>query len=261
MRDILYPGDPDRPKDVYTSARKSMERPLPKRFYKEATFEAGPSGFRILLDGKPALTPGRKPLALATAVAAAQIAAEWNAAEKVIDPSKMHATRMANIGIDRVDAVRDAVIEEAVKYARSDLVCYRAAMPEDLVALEDATWNGVLDHARSRYGANFVLSQGIGFAEQSESAVAAIRAGVARIADPVALAAFQTMASIAGSVLIPLAWLDGALDTEAAFSAGSVEEDWNARLWGADAEAVARRERRHAEFLAAAELIQALGAR
>lgn len=258
MRDILYPDDPDQPRDAYVSARKSMARPLPKRFYTAATVGERDGRFAILLDGKPALTPARHPLALPTPEAAAIVAAEWEARTDTIDPLEMHATRLANVGIDRIAAVRDEVIDDAAKYARSDLTCYRAAAPDGLVARETAQWDPVLAHVRHLYGATFMLSEGIGFAEQNEHAVSAVRDAVADIADPVALAAFHTLTTLGGSVLIALALRDGALDAEAAFDAASIEEDWNAHLWGEDAEAAERRARRKAEFLQAAALLRSL---
>ena len=258
MRDILYPDEPEQPKDAYVSVRKSMARPLPKRFYAEATVGEGPEGFRILLDGKMARTPGRKVLALPTRAAAEQVAAEWQGQVEHIDPAAMHATRMANVGIDRVDAVRDEVIDDIAKYAGSDLICYRAADPQGLVEQENRHWNPVLAHMRARHGASFMLAEGVGFAEQPAEARAAVRAAVASIADPVALAAFHTLTTIGGSVLIALALRDGALTAEQAFDAASVDEDWNAQLWGEDAEATQRRAGRRREFMAAADLLEAL---
>lgn len=258
MRDILYPEDRARPKDAFVDARKGLSKPLPKRFYRAAEAAERDGAFALLLDGRPALTPARKPLALRSRAAAELLAAEWNARVETIDPAEMPATRLANVGLDRVDPVREAVIEDIAKYARSDLVFHRAADPAGLVALESRLWNPVLDHARARHRATFVLSQGLGFAAQPETSVAAVREAVAGIADPVALAAFHNLTTLAGSVLIALAFAEGALDAEAAFDASCVEEDWNARLWGEDSEAAARRARRRAEFLASAALFRAL---
>lgn len=260
MKDLLYPEDPATPKDAYVSVRAAMAKPQPKRFYTEVSLEAVDGGFAILLDGKRARTPGRALLALRTRVAAEQVAAEWAAQERVIDPANMHATRIANVGIDRIGAVREEVLDDIARYAASDLVCYRAEGPDGLVARENAAWTPILDHVKARYGAPFVLAAGIGFQRQPETAIAAVRAAFARIGDPVALAGAQTLVTLAGSALIPLALIDGALAAEVAFDATSVEEDWNTHLWGEDSEAAHRRARRRAEFLAAAGLFRALAA-
>ena len=261
MRDILYPesevwqgGD-----EAVARARASQARVLPKRFYSTVTVEPGEGGHAVLLDGRRARTPGKALLALPSRAAAEIVAAEWAGQGDHIDPAEMHATRIANVGIDRVAAVRAAVIDEMAGYAGTDLVCYRAASPDGLVARETAAWTPVLDHIRSRHGARFALAEGIGHVAQDPAALAAVHAAYARFDDPVALAALSTLVTLCGSALIPLALVDGALDAEAAFAAAHVEEDWNTHLWGEDAEALARTARRRAEFMAAAGLLKALG--
>lgn len=258
IRDLLYPDDPAQPKDAFVSARQAMKKPLPKRFYKDVTVEPGEGGHLILLDGKRARTPARNLLALPTDAAAQLVAAEWAAQTTEIDPAEMHATRIVNIGLDRVGAVRAEVIDEIVKYAGTDLVCYRADAPEGLVTRENAAWNPVLEHVRRHHGARFVLSQGIGYAEQAPAALAAIRAAYGRVESPLALAALHTLVTLSGSALIALSFADGVITAEDAFAAASVEEDWNTHLWGEDAEAAHRRARRQREFMSAAALFRAL---
>jgi chaperone required for assembly of F1-ATPase len=51
----------------------------------------------------------------------------------------------------------------------------------------------------------------------------------------------------------------GHLPAHAAWEAANVEEDWNIAQWGADAEAVARRQARERDFTAAARLLTLLG--
>lgn len=259
MRDVLYPDlPPHEPKDAYVASRSTMQKALPKRFYKAVGVEEGEGGFLVTLDGKRARTPGRNPLGLPVRAAAEILAAEWAAQDTHINPSTMHATRIANIGIDRVGAVRNEVIDDMAKYAGTDLVCYRAEGPEGLVACENAAWDPVLAHMRARYGVTFRLSAGIPHARQEPAALVAVRDAFARVENPVALAALHTLVTIAGSALIPLAFSDGVMDAETAFAAATVDEDWNARLWGEDTEAQDRRRRRHAEFMTAAALFRAL---
>lgn len=260
MRDLLYPedhawrgGD-----DAVERARSSLQRPLPKRFYAEVTIAETEEGFAIALDGRTARTPAKRRLALPTRAAAELVAADWAAQKHVIDPADMHVTRIANVGLDRIGEVREQVIAEIMRYAASDLVCYRAGGPDGLVARESAAWDPVLDHARTRHGARFVLSQGIGHAPQSAEALDAVERAFAAVASPIALAALHTLTTLAGSALITLALLDDAIAADDAFSASSVEEDWNGQLWGADDLAAERRARRRTEFLAAASMLKAV---
>jgi chaperone required for assembly of F1-ATPase len=68
---------------------------------------------------------------------------------------------------------------------------------------------------------------------------------------PFTLAALQTLAGLAASLVIALAAIEPAADAEALWSAAELEEEWQAGLWGRDAEAEDRRARRFAAFTTA----------
>lgn len=231
--------------------------PLPKRFYKGAEAAAAEGGFAVALDGRIARTPGRAPLVLPTPALAEAVAAEWEAQVEVIDPARMPLTRLANAAIDGVAREREAVAAEIVKYAASDLVCYRAEYPDRLVERQTALWDPVVTFARTDLGARFVLAAGVMFVEQTEQALQAVNRAVPRD-DPFVLAALSTMTTLSGSALLALAVLRGKLSAEAAWEAAEVDEAWNAELWGLDAEAEARRANRWREMQAAARMV-ALG--
>ena len=57
----------------------------------------------------------------------------------------MPLTRLASTAQDRMPELRAAAIEEVVGYAGTDLLCYRAAAPLDLVARQQRVWQPLLD--------------------------------------------------------------------------------------------------------------------
>jgi chaperone required for assembly of F1-ATPase len=237
------------------AAQRAMRPPVLKRFYKEAAAEETDGGFALLLDGKTAKTPAQKRLVLPTRALAEAIAAEWAAQESEIDPAKMPLTRLANLAIDRVTEEAAALREEIVRYASSDHVLYRAGEPEGLVTLQAAHWDPILEWARSALGARFILAGGVNFVAQPEAALAAVRAEAEKWPVPFALAALASLTSLAGSALIALALACGRLTAVDAWNAAHVDEDWNTRQWGEDAEAVSRRTQRFSEFEAAAKML------
>src|SRR5262245_740623 len=103
-----------------------MRARLPKRFYKEAAVVERDDGFHIALDGRTARTPGRSPVMLPTRASAEVVAAEWAAQGERIDPAAMPVTRLVNSALDGVAADPAPVRAEIIKYASSDLLCYRA---------------------------------------------------------------------------------------------------------------------------------------
>lgn len=245
--------------DPVSLARADVKKALPRRFYKEATAGLVDGAYALLLDGRRAKTPAGNPLALPTLAAARHLAQEWEAQAEVIDPATMPFTRIVNSAIDGVTKRLDATAEDIAKYAASDLVCYRAAEPEQLMQAQAAAWDPVLEFAREKIGACFLCTEGVVFVEQPTRACAAVRETVHRIAAgggaaPFALAALHVMTALTGSVLIALAVAHGALSPKDAFAAAHVDEDFEMRQWGEDAEAIDRRARLWREMEAAAVL-------
>jgi len=244
--------------DPMRTAQRLMRAELPKRFYREvAVARTADGAFTVTLDGRTARTPQRAPLAVPSQAAAERVAQEWRAQRDVIDPASMPATRLVASAIDAVAADAASVRAEIVKYAGSDLVCYRAGEPEGLVARQAAAWDPVLDWARSVLEARFVLVEGVTFAEQPPHTLASLAARLAPL-DAFALAAVHVMTTLSGSALIATMVADGAITAGDAWRAAHVDEDWNIERWGADDEASARREARRREFEAAADLAAAL---
>lgn len=258
MRDIIYPDSgPSDPNPMKRAQAAMARQPLPKRFYKSVQVIEQNNIFIIHLDDRPARTPGRNLLSLPLRAAAELIAAEWEAQTEVIDPASMHATRITNTALDSLGHRIAEVQADIAKFAGSDLVCYRTGEPEGLVQRQNELWNPVVDWAQTRLGAKVVLAEGIVHQPQPETALATVATAVAAETDPVRLAALHVMTTLTGSCLIALMAASGALAAAEAWSASTVDEDWNASLWGRDSEAEARMLRRRGEFLAACALLKA----
>lgn len=234
-------------------AKKLTKPELPKRFYKEVATRPSDTGIEIVLDGRPVRTPARRPLAVPDADIAAASAAEWDAQETEIDPAKMPVTRLLNAAIDGVADAREAVAADIAAFAETDMLCYRADMPEGLVERQRAVWDPILGWAESALGARFVLAEGVMPVAQPDTTLAAVRARLP-VADAFALTALHSMTTLTGSVLVALAVWEGRLTADEAWAAAHVDEDWNIALWGADEEAMRRRARRETEMRAAALL-------
>jgi chaperone required for assembly of F1-ATPase len=249
-------------RDPIKAARQDFRRPPPKKFYSQVGVEAQDGGFALTLDGKPVRTPARAPLIAPTRALAEAMAMEWRRQGEFIDGADMPITRMVNTALDGVSRAIDATAAEIVQFAGSDLVCYRAGEPENLVAAQNAAWDPILNHFRDFLGARFVCAEGVVFVGQPAESLALIEQRVAREAQKpdgaLRLAALHVMTTLTGSALIALALINGALSLDEAWRAAHVDEDHEARLWGRDEEALARRAARLKDFRAAYELFAAL---
>ena len=257
MRDLLE--DIRDPTDGPTEqARKAARPQLRRRFFEHvavADDEAG-EGFAIRLDGRAVRTPARRLLAAPARSLADALAAEWDAQRAVVDPAQMPLTRLANSIIDGVSEATGPVTAEIVKFLHSDLLCYRAGEPAGLVALQATHWDPVLAFARERWGARFILAEGVVFVAQPPAAVAAAAAAIP--ADPWQLGALHSVTTLTGSALLALAVCEGRLSAAEAWSAAHVDEDWQMAKWGYDDLAVQRRAFRQQDMQAAVIVLEAL---
>ena len=226
-----------------------------KRFWTNVSVDAE----RVVrLDDRPVRTPGRVPLALPTMALAEAVAGEWRDVEETVDPRAMPLTGLANAAIDRIGADPAPFAAGLARYAESDLLCYRADSPPELVARQDAVLNPLLDWARDRYDVHFTLVTGIMHQPQPPATVERLAQAVAAL-DPFRLAALSPVVTITGSLVLALALLEGAEEADTIWTAAHVDEDFQAEIWGEDYLAVEAREAKRREFDAAVKFLKALG--
>ncbi len=230
-----------------------------KRFWKTVGIVAEGDGFAIQLDGRPLKTPAKAPLVVPTRAIADLVAAEWQAQETHLHPETMPATRAANAAIDKVRGQFHEVAGLLTAYGETDLLCYRAAAPVELVALQAQVWDPLLDWAAGRFGLRWQVTTGVMPTPQPAETLAILGAHVAGFS-AFHLTAFHDLVAMSGSLVIGLAVTEGIAPVEDLWRASRIDEEWQARAWGEDEEASAQAERRHQAFLAAARFHAACSA-
>jgi chaperone required for assembly of F1-ATPase len=245
------------PRNPMRAAQANM-RPQPvRRFYKAAEVTEEGGGFVLSLDGRRARTPGRNLLAAQSPGLMLMVAGEWGRQRETIDPADMPLTRLLNSAIDGVAHTMAETRADILRYAGSDLLCYRAEEPDTLVARQAHAYDPVLRWAADELGARFTVTAGVTHVPQPNAALAAIGGALDAYDDPIALAALSVMTTLTGSALLALAVARGFVSPDAAWRAAHVDEDFQAERWGADAEAMAQREARRREFEAAGFVLAA----
>lgn len=230
-----------------------------KRFYKTAEAVEADEGVLIHLDGRPVRTPARSPLALPTRALGEAVAGEWAAQGEDVDPRTMPMTGLANAAIDQVAPNRESFAAGIAAYGESDLLCYRADSPGELVARQAEAWDPLLDWARARYDVAFRVTQGIVHVAQPPETIARLGAAVTGF-DAFLLAGLSTLVTLSGSLVCGLAVVEDGGMASNIWAAAELDEQWQARQWGEDAEAAARRAARWAEFDVAATFCRMLSA-
>jgi chaperone required for assembly of F1-ATPase len=225
-----------------------------KRFWQDVTVDTERC---VRLDGKPVRTPGRLPLVLPTAALAEAVADEWRSVEDDIDPRAMPLTGLANAAIDRIAPDPQAFATGLATFGESDLLCYRADAPPDLVARQAAAWDPLLDWARTRYDVHFEVTTGVMHRPQPPLTLTRLADAIAA-RDAWELAGLSPIVTIGGSLVAALALLEGAATADAVWRAVELDEDWQAEQWGRDDLSLAALESRRRDFNAGVRFLELL---
>jgi chaperone required for assembly of F1-ATPase len=215
-----------------------------KRFWKDVAIDADRV---VTLDGKPVRTPGRRPLALPSNALAEAVAAEWRAVGETIDPRTMPLTGLANAATDPIANDPAQFAARLAAYGESDLLCYRAEGPPQLVERQAAAWDPLLAWARERYDVTFAVTTGVMHVAQPDATIVRLHEAVAAY-DDFRLAGLSPVVTLTGSLVIGLALIEGEIDADAAWAAAGIDEDWSVEMWGEDWQATQLREMKRKEF-------------
>jgi chaperone required for assembly of F1-ATPase len=207
-----------------------------RRFWTTASVEAVAGGFTVHLDARPVRTPLKAPLVVPTQALAEAIAAEWQAQDGKVDPATMPFTRTANTAIDKVAPQFDAVVEMVAAYGDSDLLCYRASSPSELVDRQAQGWGPLLGWAATDLGAPLVAVPGVMHIDQPADSLDRLRQLVEE-QSPFQLAAFHDLVALSGSLILAIAVTRHRLTAEQAWHLSRLDEEWQISQWGEDAEA------------------------
>jgi chaperone required for assembly of F1-ATPase len=221
-----------------------------KRFYKNVSVGEAEGGWQVLLDGRGIKSAGGLPQVVAAPGLAEALAAEWAAQAEEIDPALFVLRDFADYAIDVVAADRERALAAILRFGESDTLCYRGDEGEALHERQLEVWEPLLLAAEQRWDIHFERISGIIHRPQPKATLGRMKAVLAAH-DDLTLAALHTLTSLAASLVIALAAIEPGADPDALWQAANLEEDWQAELWGKDAQAQALRSRRMAVFAAA----------
>jgi chaperone required for assembly of F1-ATPase len=226
-----------------------------KRFYKTAEVVADSGRFAIALDGKAVRTPMGQAMALPSAALAEAVAGEWLAQQEVVRPKSMVLTSIVNTAIDRIGPNRPFMVEQLLRFAETDMLCYRVDQPTELAARQHTAWQPILDWAAAQFGADLATTTEVTAVAQPADSLAALSRALARH-DEFRLAALSTAVGAMGSLILGLALAEGRLTADEAFALAQLEESFQNERWGEDDEAVSRRAGLRIEVEAAATVLR-----
>ena len=208
------------------------------------------------MDGRLVRTPAKAKLTVPTRALAEMIVAEWSAQEERVDPATMPFTRTANSALDKVALQFDDVCSVVSEYAASDLICYRAEGPSELVSRQKQAWDPYLLWAADTFDAPLNTASGLIFVDQPEDSLSKYRQIVSEMT-AFELAAFHDLVALSGSFILALATYKLWRSPEETWLASRIDEHWQIEQWGKDEEAEEAETLKRDSFLFSAQFVEA----
>ncbi|MDG2242019.1 MAG: ATP12 family protein [Rhodospirillaceae bacterium] len=239
MTPIKQPGRvilPETEADVVKLQNPETRR---KRVYTSVAVVNEAGGFGISLDGRPLHTPGRTKLETSSESLAKVIAKEWDDQVEYFDPTSMPLTKLLNTALDRISPNMEAVVEDLLSYLDTDLLCYRADGPAELVERQNSVWQPILDWLADTH--SVILSVGAGLMPLSHLEKSHIQAEkVVSALNTIELTTVQAVAGLTSSLSLGLALVNGKVSGAEVAAAATLDEVWQMEKWGEDQEALDR---------------------
>lgn len=201
-----------------------------KKFYTLVSAEKTPVGFEIHLDGRPLKTPAKHTLICDNEALANAVTEEWAAQGEEIKPATMPLTQIISTKIDRVTGQRDILTPELTKFLNTDLICYFADHPPELIARQEAHWRPILDWFADTFGTQLEITNGLQALTQPEDAHKSVHTDIGALSDN-QFTILQIAVPAAGSLILGLAFTHQHIDSQALFNAVRVEEHFKAKVY------------------------------
>jgi chaperone required for assembly of F1-ATPase len=230
-----------------------------KRFYREAAIADLGDAFGVALDGRKVKTPAGRGLAVPSSALAEALAQEWHAQGEQILPATMKLTQLVSTALDRVAVEPAKTLDYVGGFGETDLLCYRATHPADLVRRQQLAWQPLLDWAAENLRVELVVTAGVVPVRQPEAALTRLRQRLEGY-DFWTMSALLSLVPAFGSVILGLAVIEGRLAALDAFELAKLDDDFQVERWGSDREAVQRQEGLRQEIAAAAQYLTLLRA-
>ena len=201
-----------------------------KRFYKLVSTRAEQGGFAVLLDGKPVKTPGRNLLFAPNQAIADEVMREWMAQVDQIRPQDMPFTQILSAKLDRVASMRAGMYRVILDYLDTDLICYRAVAPPEVASLQAEAWDPWLQWFEQKFNVRLLTTEKLEALKQPKTAHDVAKKFVEALSDD-QFTILQILTPLVGSLILAMAFVEGALNPDQIFACARVEERYKATLY------------------------------
>ena len=200
------------------------------------------NSFEILLDKRILKTPMQKDLIFSNYKIAKETALEWDIDEKEINTENMVFYGLISTAIDKISNDKVSYIENVLGFINTDLICYRADGPNELVDLQNSSWNPIISFIKKYIDVELKFFIGVMPSKQSIEIFNRLKTLINSFSD-IEISALHRMTNLTGSIFISICILKGDVLKNEAFELSFLDELYQAKNWGIEQESLDKRDK------------------
>ena len=212
-----------------------------KKFWKKVSMKKiSSNSFQIMLDERILKTPLKRELVIPNLNLTKEIIKEWDQDSKNINTESMIFYGLISTSLDKIKDNRTLYINDVLDYIDTDLVCYRAENPKELVELQKKKWDPIILLIEKYIDTKVQVFQGILPKKQHVTVHSKLNNLINQL-DNFEISALHRITNITGSIFLSLCVLKKDISKNEIFELSFLDELWQAENWGYDEETSQKR--------------------
>ena len=211
------------------------------KFWKKVTIKKLESNsFQVMLDEKILKTPLKREFVLPNLKLAQEIVKEWDQDAKNINTDSMIFYSLMATSLDNVVDNKNSYVNDILNYIDTDLVCYRAENPKELVELQKEKWDPIILKIEKYINLKIQTFTGVIPSKQEKS----VHIEIAKLINKLnifEISVLHRITNILGSVFLSLCIFRNEISQNDAFYLSFLDELWQAENWGIEGNAANKR--------------------
>ena len=207
-----------------------------KKFWEKVSIKKISSdSFCVMLDKRILKTPLKRDLILPNLNLAEEIVKEWDQDSKKINTESMIFYGLISTSLDKIIDNKNLYINDILDYVDTDLICYRAESPKELVELQKNKWDPIILFIEKYIGIKVQVFQGI-FPKKQHTTVHTKLTNLINQFSIFEISVLHRITNITGSIFLSLCVLKKDISKKEVFELSVLDELWQSENWGFDEE-------------------------
>ena len=207
-----------------------------KKFWKKVSIKKiSSNSFQIMLDKRILQTPLKRELILPNLNLTQEIVKEWDQDSKNINTESMIFYGLISTSLDKIIDNKNLYINDILDYIDTDLICYRAENPKELVELQKNKWDPIILLLEKYIGTKVEVFQGV-LPKKQHATIHLKLNNIINQFDIFEISALHRITNITGSIFLSLCVLKKDISKNEVFELSFLDELWQAENWGFDEE-------------------------